>query len=74
MGVEAGGGVGVSASQGYGALVIDLRDKALGKKGVGISWGRREEVGEGYCYAIGEDVGRRIFTNGKERSGGQGES
>ena len=46
-GVGFGGGVGVGASKGYCASVIDLDAEAFGEEAVGFREGGGDDVGEG---------------------------
>ena len=48
--VVAGGGVGVSSGEGYGATIIDFGDEPLGEKPAGVGEARCNEVWKGSSY------------------------
>jgi len=61
-------GVGVGASEGNGASVVDFRDESCWEEAVGVSEGGGSYVWEGGGYALGKGVGGGVGSGSKEAS------
>ena len=72
-GVRLRWGVGVGASKGNSASVVDSRDDPFREEAVGLGEGGSGYVWEGGGYALGKGVGGGVGSGSEEASWGLGE-